>query len=144
MRSNLVKSVLATTLGMGLVAGLILARPALAQDALPDGPGKAETVAACSGCHGLGQIAGEHRSAEVWATTVTSMINNGAPVADADFDKVVGYLAANYGDGSAAPAAAAPAAAAPAAAASSGAFPPAPAGAAPMPPNPPAAAAPAQ
>ena len=112
MRSDLVKSVLATTLGLGVAVGLIVARPAIAQDAMPDGPGKAEVVLACSGCHGLGQISGEHRDAATWATTVTSMINNGAPVADADFDKVVGYLAANFGDGSAAPAAAAPAPAA--------------------------------
>jgi len=114
MRSDLVKSVLATTLGLGVAVGLIVARPAIAQDAMPDGPGKAEVVLACSGCHGLGQIVGEHRSADMWATTVTSMINNGAPVADADFDKVVGYLATNFGDGSAAAAApAAPAAPAP-------------------------------
>jgi mono/diheme cytochrome c family protein len=131
MRSNLVKGVLATTLGMGVVVGLMVARPAIAQDALPEGPGKAETVAACSGCHGIGQILGEHRAADAWATTVTSMINNGAPVADADFDKVVGYLAANFGPEGTAPAAAAPAAPAPA-----GAFPPAPAGAKPMPPTP--------
>jgi mono/diheme cytochrome c family protein len=108
MRSDLVKGVLATTLGLGLVAGLVLARPAIAQDSLPDGPGKAETVAACSGCHGIGQILGEHRAADMWATTVTSMINNGAPVADADFDKVVGYLATNFGPAGQAPAAAAP------------------------------------
>ncbi len=117
MRSDLVKSVLATTLGLGVAAGLILVRPAIAQDAMPDSPGKAEVVAACSGCHGLGQIQGEHRDAATWTTTVTSMINNGAPVADADFDKVVTYLATNFGDGSAAPAAAAPATAAPATAA---------------------------
>ena len=125
MRSELVKGVLVTILGVGLVAGVIAARPAVAQDNIPDGPGKAETVAACSGCHGLGQIVGEHRSADIWATTVTSMINNGAPVADADFDKVVSYLATNFGDGSpvpgaapaAAPASAAPATAAPATAA---------------------------
>lgn len=135
MRSDLVKGVLATTLGLGLVAGLVLARPAIAQDTMPDGPGKAETVAACSGCHGLGQIVGEHRSADMWATTVTSMINNGAPVADADFDKVVGYLATNFGPEGQAPAAAtAPAAAAPAAA-----MPAAPAAAAPASPYPPVA-----
>ena len=112
MRSDLVKGVLVTTLGMGLIAGVILARPAFAQDSLPDGPGKAETVAACSGCHGIGQILGEHRAPDAWASTVTSMINNGAPVADADFDKVVGYLAANFGPEGQAPAA--PAAPAPA------------------------------
>jgi hypothetical protein len=86
-------------------AGSAAATPS---DGMPEGPGKAETVAACSGCHGLGQIIGEHRSAEDWATTVTAMINNGAPVADADFDKVVNYLATNFGTG-AAPAAPAPA-----------------------------------
>lgn len=70
-----------------------------APDGFPAGPGRAETVAACSSCHGLGQIVGEHRDAAAWSTTVTSMINNGAPVADADFDKVVGYLAAHFGPG---------------------------------------------
>jgi hypothetical protein len=155
MRSTLVKGVLATTLGMGLVAGVILARPAIAQDNLPDGPGKAETVAACSGCHGIGQILGEHRDAEAWATTVTSMINNGAPVADADFDKVVGYLTFAFGpegQAPAAPAAAAPAAPAepaaaapaapaePAAPATASPFPAAPAGATPIPPATPAPA----
>jgi len=136
MRSDLVKGVLATTLGLGLVAGLVLARPAIAQDTMPDGPGKAETVAACSGCHGLGQIVGEHRSADMWATTVTSMINNGAPVADADFDKVVGYLATNFGPEGQAPAAAAPAAAmpaAPAAATPASPYPPVAPGATPIP-----------
>jgi hypothetical protein len=71
--------------------------PQASNDGMPDGPGKAETVAACSGCHGLGQLMGEHRDREAWTTTVTSMINNGAPVADADFDKVVGYLTAHFG-----------------------------------------------
>ncbi|MBV9549065.1 MAG: hypothetical protein JO256_05260 [Alphaproteobacteria bacterium] len=73
--------------------------PAPAQisaDSLPDGPGKGETVAACSGCHGLGQLTGEHRNAQQWQATVISMINNGAPVSDGDFDKVVGYLAAHF------------------------------------------------
>jgi hypothetical protein len=139
MRSDLVKgfltTTLMTTLGAGLVAGVFIARPAIAQDNMPEGPGKAETVAACSGCHGLGQITGEHRSAEDWATTVTAMINNGAPVADADFDKVVNYLATNFGTGAAPAAGATPAApgaapatpgVAPAAPAESGATPAAP------------------
>lgn len=73
------------------------ASAAPAPDGFPAGPGRAETVAACSGCHGLGQIVGEHRDAATWSTTVTAMINNGAPVADADFDKIVGYLAAHFG-----------------------------------------------
>jgi len=114
MRSDLVKGLLSTTLmttlGAGLVAGVFIVRPAIAQDMMPEGPGKAETVAACSGCHGLGQVTSEHRSAEDWAATVSSMINNGAPVADADFDKVVNYLATNYGTGAPPAAGVAPAA----------------------------------
>jgi quinoprotein glucose dehydrogenase len=78
------------------VPGAAAAAP-LGPAGIPEGPGMAETVAACSGCHGLGQIQGEHRDAATWATTVTSMINNGAPVADADFDKVVNYLATHFG-----------------------------------------------
>jgi len=73
------------------------AAQAATSEGLPDGPGKAETLAACSGCHGIGQIIGQHRDAAQWSSTVTAMINNGAPVTDADFGKVVGYLAAHFG-----------------------------------------------
>ena len=49
------------------------------------------------------------------AGAVTMMITNGAPVAEADFDKVVGYLATNFGTSPPPPPAdAAPAAPAPA------------------------------
>ena len=110
MRSDLVKALSMTAAGMAIVAGVIMA-PAVAQDMLPPGPGAEEVQKACGGCHGVGQIMTEHRSAEEWANTVTMMITNGAPVAEADFDKVVGYLATNYG---VSPPPAAPAAAAPA------------------------------
>src|SRR4051812_7650250 len=91
------KTTQAPALGLFMVALVLCAGPAVAQDNMPEGPGKAEVVAGCSGCHGLGQIVGEHRSAEAWTTTVNTMINNGAAVAEADIDKVVGYLAKNYG-----------------------------------------------
>jgi hypothetical protein len=119
MRSDLVKALSMTAAGLAIVAGVIMA-PAVAQDMLPPGPGAEEVQKACGGCHGTGQIMTEHRSAEEWANTVTMMITNGAPVAEADFDKVVGYLAANFGTGPApaaapaAPATPAPAAPAPA------------------------------
>ena len=66
-------------------------------DGLPDGPGRAETAAACTGCHGIEQVTSQHKDATGWANTVTNMINNGAPVAPADFNKIVGYLTANFG-----------------------------------------------
>jgi hypothetical protein len=119
MRSDLVKALSISAAGATLVAGLILA-PATAQDMLPPGPGMEETMKGCGGCHGVGQIMTEKRSAEEWANTVTMMITNGAPVAEADFDRVVGYLSTYFGTSpppapGAAPAAAAPAEAAPAA-----------------------------
>ena len=119
MRSDLVKALSISAAGAALVAGLILA-PATAQDMLPPGPGMEEVMKGCGGCHGVGQIMTEKRSAEEWANTVTMMITNGAPVMEADFDKVVGYLATYFGTSpppapGAAPAEAAPAAPAPAA-----------------------------
>ncbi len=112
MRSDLIKALSMSAVGAALVAGVILA-PAVAQDALPPGPGMEETMKGCGGCHGIGQILTERRSAEEWANTVTMMITNGAPVAEDEFDKVVGYLAAYFGTGPAPVPGAAPAAAAP-------------------------------
>jgi mono/diheme cytochrome c family protein len=110
MRSELIKGLLAASLGVALVGAAVLARPAVAQDNLPDGPGKAVLVAACSGCHGVSQVTGEHQTADQWTSTVTSMINNGANVPDAQFDTLVAYLATNFGpEGQPAPAASAPA-----------------------------------
>ena len=96
MRSDLVKALSMSAAGAALVAGVILA-PAVAQDSLPPGPGMEETLKGCGGCHGIGQILTEKRSAEEWANTVTMMITNGAPVEEAEFDKVVGYLATYFG-----------------------------------------------
>ena len=73
--------------------------PVAAQDTLPAGPGMEETMKGCGGCHGIGQVLSEKRSAEEWANTVTMMITNGAPVADADFNRVVSYLATYFGPG---------------------------------------------
>lgn len=114
MRTDLVKALSLSTAAAALVAGVILA-PAVAQDSLPPGPGMEETLKGCGGCHGIAQILTEKRSAEDWATTVTLMITNGAPVAEADFDKVVGYLATYFGTNPPPAPGAAPAAAAPAA-----------------------------
>jgi quinoprotein glucose dehydrogenase len=68
-----------------------------APDDLPPGPGHDQVARACGGCHGVGQILPEHRSRAEWSDTVTTMITNGAPVADADFDTIVTYLATHFG-----------------------------------------------
>jgi hypothetical protein len=90
---------------LGMLSLIYLSIPAIAQDAsdLPDGPGKDKVATACSGCHDLGQVTSQHQSADRWADVVSVMVNNGAPVADSDFNTVVRYLATNFGpDGAAA------------------------------------------
>jgi hypothetical protein len=120
MRSDIIKALTISAATAALVAGAILV-PAVAQDTLPPGPGMEQTMKGCGGCHGIGQILTEKRSAEEWANTVTMMITNGAPVEEADFDKVVTYLATYFGTGPAPAPGAAPAMpAAPAAAAPAG------------------------
>jgi hypothetical protein len=108
MSSDILKALTISAATAALVAGAIMV-PALAQDALPPGLGMAETMKGCGGCHGIGQILTEKRSAEEWANTVTMMITNGAPVEEADFDKVVTYLATYFGTGPAPAPGAAPA-----------------------------------
>ena len=92
---DFVKGLPATALGMSVIVGVALTRPALAQEGLPDGPGKDEVVADCSNCHAPDRVLGRRMSAGQWSYTVTSMINLGAQVSD--FGKVVSYLAANFG-----------------------------------------------
>ena len=66
-------------------------------DELPPGVGREAVLKGCGGCHGIGQILPERRSRAEWSDTVTMMITNGAPVAEADFDAVVTYLATHFG-----------------------------------------------
>ena len=83
---------------LGLLLLACLGIPATAQDAnLPDGPGKDKVATACSGCHDLGQVTSQRETAARWADIVSVMVNNGAPIADSDFNTVVKYLATNFG-----------------------------------------------
>lgn len=90
------------------LAALLATAAALAQDnngpPLPDGPGKAELLASCTGCHGVGQIIAQHLSPGGWAQEVTTMVGYGAEVTPAQQTAIVGYLSANFGTGAATPA----------------------------------------
>ena len=99
---------------VALVLGL--APSALAQDpnsALPEGPGKAELVRACTGCHDATTISGTPRSADAWDRVIGDMITNGAELTTEDHAAVYAYLVKNFsppGSAPAAPPAATPAA----------------------------------
>jgi competence protein ComEA len=73
-----------------------LALPALAQDKLPEGPGKAAMYRVCKGCHPPETVAIKHHTREEWEEVVTNMVNAGATGSDDDFNLVVDYLTENF------------------------------------------------
>ena len=60
-------------------------------------PGKTETTTACTACHEATTYTTKQLTAAQWAEMVDHMIGKGAKVSDADYDKIVAYLARNYG-----------------------------------------------
>lgn len=75
---------------------LLMAAPAFAQSPFPPGEGQKVVADACTQCHAAELVTNTGKTREGWADTVTTMIGNGAAVTDADFNKVVDYLAKNY------------------------------------------------
>jgi len=74
---------------------------AVAQDALPDGPGKAAVSEACTQCHDLGTVTAQRRGADEWADVVERMEGFGASLSDAKKAEILAYLSANLGKGDA-------------------------------------------
>jgi len=58
---------------------------------------KALVERTCSKCHSLTSTLKQRNSADTWAAIVDDMIGRGAEGSDADFEKIVKYLAKNYG-----------------------------------------------
>jgi cytochrome c5 len=63
---------------------------------MPDGRGKDVVLNVCTMCHDLTRIKRGHRSAEEWEETLNSMLNEGAPLSDADYPFVLEYLSKNF------------------------------------------------
>ena len=82
---------------------LIAAAPALAQESqlrLKDGPGRQLVEANCVMCHSLDYIPmnSPFLDRKGWEASVNKMIKvMGAPIAEADAQKIVDYLAGQYG-----------------------------------------------
>jgi competence ComEA-like helix-hairpin-helix protein len=75
-----------------------LTLPLVAQSSLPDGPGKAATVRACTTCHGAEMFSGIRKGKAEWEHTVANMTTErGVEISDADFATVLKYLATNLG-----------------------------------------------
>jgi cytochrome c5 len=63
---------------------------------LPDGAGKEVLLNICTQCHNLERVKRTRLSAEGWAEILQTMLNEGAPLTDEDFGKVLRYLARNF------------------------------------------------
>jgi competence protein ComEA len=69
---------------------------ALAQDTLPDGPGKAQLLNVCGTCHEAAKATSVKLTREGWIETIDRMKAFGAAGSDADFAAVLEYLATHF------------------------------------------------
>jgi cytochrome c5 len=84
----------AGVLALTLLAGKAPAEPAEAPDVVA-----ARTLVekTCSSCHVISQVTAQRKTADQWAGTVDQMIGYGATISDADYPKIVDYLAKYHG-----------------------------------------------
>ena len=83
----------------GFAAGLIflaISSPVLAQDTLPDAPGKKETLQVCGTCHEAAKATSVKLTREGWIETIDRMKAFGAGGSDAEFAAVLEYLATHF------------------------------------------------
>lgn len=71
-----------------------------AKKALPPGDGREEVIRVCSGCHLLTVVTTQRKDENAWTDTVIEMRNRGANGSDDDMEKIVEYLAKNFGPNS--------------------------------------------
>ena len=81
---------------MFVVAVLLLSQPLLAQDTLPEGPGKDTTLRLCSQCHEAAKSTSVKLTREGWSETIDRMKAFGAEGTDAEFAEVLEYLATHF------------------------------------------------
>jgi DNA uptake protein ComE-like DNA-binding protein len=79
-----------------LVWVFVVSTPAFAQDTLPDGPGKDETVRVCSQCHEAQKAASVKLSRQGWTETIDKMKVLGAQGAEQEFQAILEYLSTYF------------------------------------------------
>ena len=72
------------------------ARAAFAQDTLPEGPGKEQTLRVCGTCHEAAKATSVKLTLEGWTETIDRMKAFGAAGPDEDFAAVLEYLATHF------------------------------------------------
>ena len=74
---------------------LVLPFQAVAQDTLPEGPGKAAVQESCAQCHDLGTATSQKRSPAEWSDVMDRMAGFGLMLSDAKRTEILGYLNAS-------------------------------------------------
>lgn len=75
----------------------ILSGSTSADDLLPDGEGRDIVEYVCSQCHDLLQVTQASKTPQQWRFTVTTMVSQGAPLAEHEVDTVIRYLSEHFG-----------------------------------------------
>ena len=78
------------------VSVMAVSRQAVAQDTLPDGPGKTETVSVCSQCHEAQKSASVKLTRKGWSDTIDKMKALGAQGTDQEFQAILEYLSTHF------------------------------------------------
>ena len=84
------------TVALAFIFVVAIAQVSFAQDTLPDGPGKAQTLALCGTCHEAAKATSVKLTREGWIETIDRMKAFGASGADDDFAAVLEYLATHF------------------------------------------------
>ncbi len=63
---------------------------------LPDGPGKAETLKVCSGCHEVTRATSMHLDRAAWQSEMEKMISLGAKGSPEEFESILNYLSKSF------------------------------------------------
>ena len=81
---------------LAVISATAMAAPAFAQDALPDGPGKAETINVCSQCHEAQKAASVKLTRKGWTETIDKMKSLGAQGTTQEFEAILDYLSTHF------------------------------------------------
>jgi competence protein ComEA len=75
---------------------VLLARPALAQDTLPEGPGKEQIINICGTCHEAAKATSVKLTREGWIETLDRMKAFGADGTTNEFAAILDYLSTHF------------------------------------------------
>ena len=82
-----------STAAIGAFAALLALSAAVSsQDRFPDGPGKAELVKVCSGCHDAEIVLANLKSPSEWNETLQNMATQGAEATPEQWKLIEGYI----------------------------------------------------